>query len=95
MLSIHLRLGLPSGLFPSGFPTNNLSEHYHKTLLQVGNSYTSIRTVGSGEFCEVRAGSCLIVPYCSCRKSLSVGSMRTECEAVVKQSLLVEAWEAV
>jgi hypothetical protein len=24
MLSIHLRLGLPSGLFPSRFPTNNL-----------------------------------------------------------------------
>jgi type IV secretory pathway VirB2 component (pilin) len=24
MLSIHLRIGLPSGLFPSGFPTNNL-----------------------------------------------------------------------
>jgi hypothetical protein len=24
MLSIHLRLRLPSGLFPSGFPTNNL-----------------------------------------------------------------------
>jgi hypothetical protein len=24
MLSIHLRLGLPSDLFPSGFPTNNL-----------------------------------------------------------------------
>jgi hypothetical protein len=24
MLSIHLRLGLPSGLFPSDFPTNNL-----------------------------------------------------------------------
>jgi hypothetical protein len=24
MLSINLRLGLPSGLFPSGFPTNNL-----------------------------------------------------------------------
>jgi hypothetical protein len=24
MLSIHLRLGLPSGLFPSGFHTNNL-----------------------------------------------------------------------
>jgi hypothetical protein len=24
MLSIHLRLGLPSGLFPYGFPTNNL-----------------------------------------------------------------------
>jgi hypothetical protein len=24
MLSIHLRLGLPSGLFPSGCPTNNL-----------------------------------------------------------------------
>jgi hypothetical protein len=24
MLSIHLRLGLPSGLFPSAFPTNNL-----------------------------------------------------------------------
>jgi hypothetical protein len=24
MLSIHLRLGLPSGLFPSGFPNNNL-----------------------------------------------------------------------
>jgi hypothetical protein len=24
MLSIHLRLGLPSGLFPSGFPTNNI-----------------------------------------------------------------------
>jgi hypothetical protein len=24
MLSSHRRLGLPSGLFPSGFPTNNL-----------------------------------------------------------------------
>jgi hypothetical protein len=24
MLSTHLRLGLPSGLFPSGFLTNNL-----------------------------------------------------------------------
>jgi hypothetical protein len=24
MLSIHLRLGLPSGLFTSGFPTSNL-----------------------------------------------------------------------
>jgi hypothetical protein len=24
MLSIHLRLGLPSGLFPSGFPANDL-----------------------------------------------------------------------
>jgi hypothetical protein len=24
MLSIHLRVGLPSGLFLSGFPTNNL-----------------------------------------------------------------------
>jgi hypothetical protein len=24
MLSIYLHLGLPSGLFPSGFPTNNL-----------------------------------------------------------------------
>jgi hypothetical protein len=24
MLSIHPRLGLPSGLFPTGFPTNNL-----------------------------------------------------------------------
>jgi hypothetical protein len=24
MLSIHLLLGLPSGLFPSGFPTNKL-----------------------------------------------------------------------
>jgi hypothetical protein len=24
MLSIHLSLGLPSVLFPSGFPTNNL-----------------------------------------------------------------------
>jgi hypothetical protein len=24
ILSIHLRLGLPSGLFPSGFPTNIL-----------------------------------------------------------------------
>jgi hypothetical protein len=24
ILSTHLRLGLPSGFFPSGFPTNNL-----------------------------------------------------------------------
>jgi hypothetical protein len=24
MFSTHLRVGLPSGLFPSGFPTNNL-----------------------------------------------------------------------
>jgi hypothetical protein len=33
MLSIHLRLGLPSGLFPSGFPTNNL--YMFLTLLLV------------------------------------------------------------
>jgi hypothetical protein len=32
MLSIHLHLGLPSGLFPSGFPTNNLS--YWPSLTQ-------------------------------------------------------------
>jgi hypothetical protein len=25
MLSLHLRLGLPSDLFPSGFPTNDLN----------------------------------------------------------------------
>jgi hypothetical protein len=24
MLSTHIRLGLPTGLFPSGFPTNDL-----------------------------------------------------------------------
>jgi hypothetical protein len=30
MLSIYLRLGLPTGLFPSGFPTNNL----HTFLLE-------------------------------------------------------------
>jgi hypothetical protein len=27
MLSIHLRLGLPSGLFPSGFPTNKFLKY--------------------------------------------------------------------
>jgi hypothetical protein len=27
-LSTHLRLGLPSGLFPSGFPTNTSSTYF-------------------------------------------------------------------
>jgi hypothetical protein len=36
MLSIHLRLGLPSGLFPSGFPTNNL---YTEVDLHYINNY--------------------------------------------------------
>jgi hypothetical protein len=31
-LSTHLRLGLPSGLFPSGFPTNNTVLLNHNTL---------------------------------------------------------------
>jgi hypothetical protein len=38
MLSIHLRLGLPSGLFPSGFPTNNLytvEVHFCKIQINV------------------------------------------------------------
>jgi hypothetical protein len=32
MLSIHLRLGLPSGLFPSGFPTNNLNTFLYSPI---------------------------------------------------------------
>jgi hypothetical protein len=38
MLSIHLRLGLPSGLFPSGFPTNNLYTlitHNYETINKI------------------------------------------------------------
>jgi hypothetical protein len=34
MLYIHLHLGLPSGLFPSGFPTNNLYK-LHKIFYQI------------------------------------------------------------
>jgi hypothetical protein len=30
MLSIHLRLGLPSDLFPSGLPTNNNNNNNNK-----------------------------------------------------------------
>jgi hypothetical protein len=49
MLSIHLRLGLPSGLFPSGFPTNNpytflfspIRAGYKKVLLKSGNGFLS------------------------------------------------------
>jgi hypothetical protein len=40
MLSIHLRLGLPSGLFPSGFPTNNLYTFIYKTIKLVSVSRT-------------------------------------------------------
>jgi hypothetical protein len=35
MLSIHLRLGLPSGLFPSDFPTNNLYTFLSHTQAQL------------------------------------------------------------
>jgi hypothetical protein len=33
MLSIHLHLGLPSDLFPSGFPTNNLYTFLYSPIL--------------------------------------------------------------
>jgi hypothetical protein len=36
MLSIHLRLGLPSGFFPSGSPTNNLNVRPNRRLNIVG-----------------------------------------------------------
>jgi hypothetical protein len=32
MLSIHLRLGLPSGLFPSGFATNKLNTFFFSPI---------------------------------------------------------------
>jgi hypothetical protein len=45
MLPIHLRLGLPSGLFPSGFPTNNL----YTFPLHTG-IYTGTKATAGGHF---------------------------------------------
>jgi hypothetical protein len=42
MLSIHLRLGLHSGLFPSGFPTNNLYTFLFSPI--TGVNYIEIST---------------------------------------------------
>jgi hypothetical protein len=38
MLSIHLRLGLPSGLFPSGFHTNNLYTFLFSPIHEASNT---------------------------------------------------------
>jgi hypothetical protein len=39
-LSTHLRLGLPSGLFPSGFPTNILFSPFMLHVLPISSSLT-------------------------------------------------------
>jgi hypothetical protein len=44
MLSIHRRLGLPSGLFPSGFPTNNL---YTTDVITSSNTYIVLKVLFS------------------------------------------------
>jgi hypothetical protein len=48
MVSIHLRLGLLSGLFPSGFPTNNLY-----TFLFNGNMCTIHLQLRTFKFCAL------------------------------------------
>jgi hypothetical protein len=49
MLSTHLRLGLPSGLFPSGFPTKTLYTPLSSPIrikdVTVFNSQHDLRTV--------------------------------------------------
>jgi hypothetical protein len=51
MSSIHLRLGLPSGLFPSGFPTNSdtNTQNKHDLALEILERLT-VNLVNSGLF---------------------------------------------
>jgi hypothetical protein len=44
ILSTHLRLGLPSGLFPPGSPTNNVPLLKHHTTLYPTKGMTAVRT---------------------------------------------------
>jgi hypothetical protein len=52
MLSIHLRLGLPSGLFPAGFPTNNLYTFLFSP--SVYDTYTFSSVVGQKRFGDIQ-----------------------------------------
>jgi hypothetical protein len=49
MLSTHLRLNLPSGLFPSGFPNNNLYRMVSSGMLR---RVALVSTEVSEEFLE-------------------------------------------
>jgi hypothetical protein len=44
MLSIHLHLGLPSGLFPSGFRTNS---HYNYLLQSSSTIYLKVKAINA------------------------------------------------
>jgi hypothetical protein len=43
ILSTHLRLALPSGLFPSGFPSNNLYAFLFSPTRAVSPNYSNVK----------------------------------------------------
>jgi hypothetical protein len=67
MLSIHLHLSLPGGLFPSGFPTSNLY-----TLTQRNNKdkyITSFYKLVSEQFHSMINLVCVCVRVCVCARA--------------------------
>jgi hypothetical protein len=53
MLSSHLRLGLPCGLFPSGFPTKTLYKNYQQgtelKFVHKKNCFGSVFSISTGD----------------------------------------------
>ena len=86
ILSTHLRLGLPSGLFPSGFPTKTLyiitkiTPQWHScvrlpTLPKVPtHTHTHTHTTGMTQFLDVSSNY-----RCWTPKADEVGQMRPTC----------------